>query len=116
MPYPNDPEKYPAEFSMIFRKALGDEEFALDCSSRSEAINLRHRLHAFRRAMEDAKVPGWSELRKVEIHLVGTRLIAKKEDLSGRIRASLGKSPTALSEEEINKYLRATEEARNEGT
>ncbi len=73
MGYSSDPTLYPPEFQELYRKALSETvEITLDYPQ--QAIQLRHQLHAYRRAIESSKIPGWSDLRQVKIQINKSQL------------------------------------------
>jgi len=114
MPYSKDPELYPKEFQEIFRRALA-EEFSVDCGLPHQAINLRHQFHAYRRAVESARIDGWSDLRKVSIKLDGHMLhFSNNNDLMLRLREAAKLSePT---EDDLDAYLKRLEEGTTDET
>lgn len=107
MGYSKDPSLYPEEFAEIFRRAL-TERFEIDFTTRREAINMRHQFHAYRRAVELAKLQGWSTLRKIKLELVGSRIIfdSNLETLTKLQEAARVTQPT---EAELNQYLNQME-------
>ncbi len=112
MPYSKDPELYPSEFQEIFKRAL-DEEFSIDCGLDHQAINLRHQFHAYRRAVESARIDGWSELRKVSIKLDGATLhFSNNNELMLRLREAAKIS--APTEDDLDAYLKRLEEGASD--
>lgn len=108
MPYPKDPTVYPPEFASLFRRALS-ESFEIDFEDHGVATNYCHRLHAYRRACENVKLPGWASLRNTQLLVRGTRLIFKNsKQAQDLIRAAAGIE--APSEEQIDKYLAQLEQ------
>ncbi|MCK5644187.1 MAG: hypothetical protein KAJ19_25535 [Gammaproteobacteria bacterium] len=104
MGYSHDPSFYPPEFQEIFRRALDKDKIEIPCENHQQATNLRHQFHAYRRAVEEHKLEGWSDLRKITISLEGNNLIfSSNEELMNRLRAAAGM--TEPSEADIDKYL-----------
>ena len=110
MSYPKNPELYPAEYATIYRNALA-APVEIDAGDEKKAKHLRHRLHAYRRAVETAKSRGWTELRKIVIRVEGSKLILDKEP------SFLDHAPpvASVSDEELDKYLRESEEGEDNG-
>lgn len=103
MPFSTDPRNYPPEFAAIFKRAM-KEDFEIDLEAKNLAVNLCHRLHAYRRAVEIQKVHGWSNLRRTTISVQGTKLLFTCQmDVMAKLRTAAGISEP--SEEELDKYL-----------
>lgn len=101
MPYSRDPKTYPDEFQELFRRAT-EEPVEVVCDSANIATNLHHRLHAYRRAAEEARIAGWTELRNVIIQRSKGSVILKPSRLMTSIHQALQRAePT---QEELDKY------------
>ena len=107
MPYSTNPNDYPIEFAQLFVKAK-HEAFDLDCGTFGDATNYCHRLHAFRRAMELHKVPGWTDLRAVTLRVRGAKIsFSNNNEIMENIRQALG-APTP-TDTELEQYLHKME-------
>lgn len=103
MPYSKDPSTYPPEFARLFDRAQR-EAFELDVGDHGEAQALRHKLHAFRRAVESARLPGFGLLRNIVLKVRGTRVVfTNQNDIMAAVRSAAGvESPT---EEALAAYV-----------
>ena len=105
MPYPSNPELYPSEFADVFERAE-KSPVRITLESPGEAANLRHRLHAYRRAVEKARMPGWSRLRNVTIGISENVLTLRASPLA----SALVEEKSEPSEEELEQFLKAMNE------
>jgi len=107
MPYSKNPQDYPSEFAQLYLQALS-REFAVDFGDFGEATNYCHRLHAYRRAMELHKIPGWTDLRAITLRVKGTKIhFTNNKAIMSNIRKALG-TPEP-SDAELEDYLRQME-------
>ena len=85
------------------------EGFEIDIGDRELAINYVHRLHAYRRAIEEARGEGYSNLRSTTIRQRGTRIIFDNDSSAmDAIRSAAGMDlPT---DEELDAYLATLEQ------
>lgn len=114
MSYSLDPSRYPPEFAELFEKAQS-ESFEIETESYQQAMSLRHQLHAFRRAQEHVKSPGFSKLRWIEISVDKTTVrFSSKNKMLSSIKSVLGKSSAPPSDQEIEEYLKKMEGERDD--
>lgn len=113
MPYPKDPTVYPQEFAALFRRALR-ESFEVDFGDRGTAVNYCHRLHAYRRAVECTKQPGWASLRNIILSARGNRVVFQNNSSAmDAIRSAAGVE--APSEAQLDAYLAQLEQGGDGG-
>ena len=107
MPYPNDPAVYPDYFLPLFQRAQL-EEVRVDMKERGLASNIRHQLHAFRRAAEAHRWPQSPALRNVVVTVEGTELILRPNAGLANLRAAVGASatPSDMTKDELEEYIR----------
>lgn len=110
MPYPRTTDGYPSEFQELFRRALENGSVQLTLPTPELAINLRHQLHAYRRAVENDKIPGWHELRELVVQISNSTLTIAKAETISAIRSALGARPEP-SEQELTEYLKKLEDS-----
>lgn len=106
MPFSRDPDNYPDEYKLIWRKALEcGYDVRFTCESKREAASLRHRLNAYRRAYVESKREGWSRYTEFSISLEGSSLIFRDQSkkLSG-VLDQLGLSKEQIAEEAVEDY------------
>ncbi len=104
MAYPKDPDKYPEIFLRLFNKTLetGHTHISMKLN---EARNLRHQLHAWRRAMEDTRSPGFSNLRRIQITVADDGLyLSSKDDVLNKLEEALGEE-IEINDDEMDRYL-----------
>lgn len=112
MGYSKDPALYPEEFQELYRRALS-EDVRIELGYAQQAHTLRHQLHAYRRAVEGAKKPGWSDLRQVQIQIQGSKLIMRKNPALDILQEMVGK-PKGPTEDELDAYLRQMEKGEQD--
>lgn len=104
MGYSHDPSFYPPEFAAIFKRAIAGDDIELPCENHQQATNLRHQFHAYRRAAEQHLVEGWTDLRKITIHLDKNLLtFSSNAELMVRLREAAGIA--GPSDADIDKYI-----------
>ena len=102
MGYPRDPDLYPPEYRQLYIRAL-TETVRVEVGDERKAKHLRHRLHAYRRAVEISKLQGWSELRKIIIRIEESTLVLEREP------TFVTHSVAQVSDEELDKYIQEFE-------
>lgn len=109
MGYSTDPSLYPPEFQELYNRALtGTVEIELPYPQ--QAIQLRHQLHAYRRAIEASKIPGWTELRSVRIQINKAKLIMSNDsELRLAMQKAIGTIAIEPSSSELDEYLKRME-------
>jgi hypothetical protein len=108
MGYSKDPELYPPEFQELYRRAFG-ERVELPCDYPQQATALRHQLHAFRRACEATKIPGWTELRQIQIAIEGSVVILHKNPILDMLRDVAGVESQHPSDDQLDQYIKQME-------
>lgn len=104
MGYSTDPSLYPPEFQELFRRAL-DQTVEIELPYPQQAIQLRHQLHAYRRAIEASKTPGWTDLRPVKIQINKSKLtMSNNSELRLAMQKAIGNT-TAPTDTELDKYI-----------
>ena len=78
MGYSKDLSTYPLEFAKLYDRAQR-ESFELDLGERGLALSYIHKLHAYRRAVEKAQIPGYESLRNITIRSRGTRAVFEEQ-------------------------------------
>ena len=112
MGFPTDPTKYPVEFAALYRRAL-KEVFEIDLGDRNLAISYVHRLHAYRRAVEETQGIHHSSMRSTVIKQRGTRIIFDNEQIAvDAIRSAAGMH--APTNDELDKYLAQLEQGMSD--
>ena len=111
MGFPTDPAKYPKEFAALYRRAI-KEKFEIELGDRGTAINFVHKLHAYRRAVEDSAEIMDSSMRIIVIRQRGTRIIFDNDTTAmDAIRTAAGME--APSAEDLDTYLAKLEQGMN---
>jgi len=110
MGYSSDPTLYPPEFQELFRRAIEGESVKIDLPYPQQAIQLRHQLHAYRRAVEASKIPGWSDLRQVIISINQAQLkMANNSELRLALQKAIGTTSDEPSSTELDEYIKQME-------
>lgn len=112
MGYSKDPNLYPPEFQELYRRAF-TQSVELPCGNPQQATSLRHQLHAYRRAVELTKTPGWTELRQVQVAIQGSNVLLFKNPTLEMLRDVAGTELQQPSDSDLDDYLRKMEEGEN---
>jgi hypothetical protein len=86
MPYSKDPDSYPPEYLEVFRRGY-EGPVKINLPSPGEAISLRHKLHAYRRALVHTSSPFTSLVHSCRVRLDGSSLVV--EPATQELRAAL---------------------------
>jgi hypothetical protein len=106
MPFSKNPDSYPAEYLELFRRGY-EAPFTLKMEDRAAATSLRHRLHAYRRALSFSSSPFYNLASSCEVKVEDNLLIVQPK--AHEIRAALAASgidfnttslPSALADDE----------------
>lgn len=113
MGYSTDPTLYPPEFAGLFSKAQ-ETSVEIDLEYPQQAIQLRHQLHAYRRAIESSKIPGWSDLRQIQIQINQSKLtMSNNSMLRSAMQKAIGTTTTQPSTSELDEYLKRMEDGES---
>lgn len=119
MPYPSDPKRYPDYFLQLFKRAM-KQELRVNMGAEGQASNIRHQLHAYRRALETAHWPNATELRNVTVSVEGTDLVMKPNQALEMLKNAAGPlAPTPEDtrvDDQLEAYIRQAFGESNETT
>lgn len=76
MPYSKDPEAYPAEFLVLFKRGC-ETPITIPCDTQAKAFSFRHKLHAYRRALMHAGSPYHAMTMNCECSVEGNNVVVK---------------------------------------
>jgi hypothetical protein len=110
MGYSSDPSLYPPEFQELFSRAI-DSPVEINLPYPQQAIQLRHQLHAYRRAVESAKIPGWTDLRQITIQINKSKLtMANNSELRLAMQKAINDTTsTEPTDTELDQYIKEME-------
>ena len=100
MPYSKDPDSYPPEYLEIYRRGY-EGPVRIKLASPSDATALRHKLHAYRRALVASASPFVSLVHSCRVRLDGASLVVEPSTLE--IRDALASAGFAYDPKEFSK-------------
>lgn len=83
MPYSKDPGAYPPELLELFRRGY-EKPLEIKLDTPASATSLRHRLHAYRRALQHSNSPYSSLASSCVVRVEGPKLIIQPSTLEIR--------------------------------
>lgn len=126
MPFSKDPSTYPEEIKQIFLTAIqAEDSIEIPMPDKQTATNMRHKMHAYRRAVINSRSIGYEDYHKLQIKIIGEATndikikIQKDEGIEAlsSVLSSIALSGIEVSESSIEEYLKqldSVEEQTNE--
>jgi hypothetical protein len=107
MPFSKNPDSYPAEYLELFRRGY-EGPFTLTLPDRGTATSLRHRLHAYRRALSLSASPFYQLTASCEVKVEDNILTVQPK--AHEIRAALAASGVSFDTSSLPESLLAEEQ------
>lgn len=107
MPYSKDPDSYPPEYLEVFRRGY-EGPVRINLASQAEATSLRHKLHAYRRALVHASSPFVTLAHSCRVRLDGASLVV--EPSTQELRAALASAGVEYDPKTATKAMTQEEE------